>query len=563
MEAPSNKILVVDDEKRICHNVEKILTKNNYEVTHAFSAQEALEKMAKESFSLLISDIVMPGQNGLELLKLAKKEWPLTKAIMMTAYASTGSALKAIRLGALDYIPKPFTPDELRTSVENALSGKLTEAPTTAEERETIDIIDIDIPFETDEVAKYTGDEYAKMLGRSDMPVVEVKIPEGLENFCEMGNMVCDIFKKLGATCKAGTKTGECPQKKAKKSTAGKKGKDQAFDATNLIGIDQPFSYKEVASITGPEYVQHLQQEGVAFIPYEELKKNVSRMMTKERKDIDVDMPFDRDEVAEQTGAQYTEQLTRSDMPAVEITVSEPLENFCETGNMVCDIFKKLGATCKAGTKTGECPQKKAKKGKAAKKGKDQVFDAAKLIAIDQPFDYDEVTAVTGPAYVQNLHHEDILIKPYEELKKEFARISEKPAVRAPVVLQMKQEPATKNILVIDDEVAVNNNIRKILAKKGYHVDQAVTRDDAIDKIRARPYKLVLLDLRIPGVRGLELLEELRDQNPEAKVIIITGYASIETAVEAARLGAIDYLAKPFTPDEIRDATAKAFRLAA
>ncbi|MGD1985738.1 MAG: response regulator, partial [Desulfobacterales bacterium] len=464
---------------------------------------------------------------------------------------------------ALDYIPKPFTPDELRTSVENALSGKLTEAPTTAEERETIDIIDIDIPFETDEVAKYTGDEYAKMLGRSDMPVVEVKIPEGLENFCELGSMVCDIFKKLGATCKAGTKTNECPQKKAKKGKAAKKGKDQAFDATKLIGIDQPFSYKEVASITGPEYVQHLQQDGVAFIPYEELKKNVSQMMTKERKDIDVDMPFDRDEVAEQTGIQYTEQLTRSDMPAVEITISEPLENFCETGNMVCDIFKKLGATCKAGAKTGECPQKKAKKGKAAKKGKDQAFDAAKLIAIDQPFDYDEVTAITGPAYVQNLHHEDILIKPYEELKKEFARISEKPAVRAPVVLQMKQEPATKNILVIDDEVAVNNNIRKILAKKGYHVDQAVTRDDALDKIRAKPYKLVLLDLRIPGVRGLELLQALRDQNPEAKVIIITGYASIETAVEAARLGAIDYLAKPFTPDEIRDATAKAFRLAA
>jgi DNA-binding NtrC family response regulator len=94
-------------------------------------------------------------------------------------------------------------------------------------------------------------------------------------------------------------------------------------------------------------------------------------------------------------------------------------------------------------------------------------------------------------------------------------------------------------------------------------VDQAVTKDDALEKIQARPYKLVLLDLRIPGVRGLELLKALRDQNPEAKVIIITGYASIETAVETARLGAIDYLAKPFTPDEIRDATAKALQLAA
>jgi DNA-binding NtrC family response regulator len=125
------------------------------------------------------------------------------------------------------------------------------------------------------------------------------------------------------------------------------------------------------------------------------------------------------------------------------------------------------------------------------------------------------------------------------------------------------KEPAFKNILVIDDEVAVNNNIRKILVKKDYHVDQAVTKAEALEKIQARPYKLVLLDLKIPGVKGLELLKAVRDKNPEAKVIIITGYASIETAVESARQGAIDYLPKPFTPDEIRTVTEKAFRLAA
>ena len=558
MEAPS-KILVVDDEERICSNVEKILTKNNYEVTHALSAGEALEKMAQESFSLLISDIVMPGQNGLELLKLVKKEWPLTKAIMMTAYASTDSAVKAIRLGALDYIPKPFTPDELRTSVKNALSGKWIEAPTTAKEKETIDAIDIDMPFEADAVAKHTGDEYTKMLGRSDMPVVEVRMPETLENFCEVGSMVCDIFKKLGATCKAGTKTSECPQKKAKKGKAAKKGKDQEIDAAKLIGIDQPFNYEEVISITGPEYVHHLRQDGVAFMPYEELKKNVSRLTAAQRKPIDVDMPFDRDEVAEQTGMQYAAQLTRSDIPVVEITASGALENFCEVGSMVCDMFKKLGATCKAGTKTGECPQKKAKKGKAAKKGEDRKFDAARWIAIDQPFNSEEVSSITGPEYIRNLHHEDVVVTPYEELKARFGRIMEQEAQRPSI----ERRAAQRYILVIDDEVAVNNNIRKILARKGYAVDQAVTRDEALNKIQTQSYSLVLLDLKIPGVKGLELLKALRDKNPETNVIIITGYASIETAVEAARIGAIDYLAKPFTPDEIRSATDKALRLAA
>ena len=557
MEAPA-KIIVVDDETQICHNIAKILSKNNYEVTHVLSAGEAMEKMAVQSYSLLISDIVMPGKNGLELLKMVKKEWPLTKAIMMTAYASTDTAMKAIQLGALDYIPKPFTPDELRTTVEKALSGKLIEAPSTDAEKATIDVIDIDMPFEAEEVAKYTGEDYANMLGRSDMPVVEVKISEPLENFCEVGNMVCDIFKKLGATCKAGVKTAECPQKKAKKGKAAKK--DKGFDAAKLIGIDLPFNYEEVVSVTGPEYVHNLHQEGVTFLPYEELKKNFAQMKSKAKITIDVDMPFDRDEVAKYTGEDYTRRLMRSDAPVVEVTVPESLENYCEVGSMVCDIFKKLGATCKAGTKTQNCPQKKAKKGKAEKvKG----FDSKKLIGVDQPFDYEEVAAVTGPEYVLNLHHEDIVVTPYEELKKEFARRMAQPPAQTPAQREQTREPAFKNILVIDDEVAVNNNIRKILAKRGYHVDQAVTKDEALDKIQSRPYKLVLLDLKIPGVRGLELLKAVRDRNPETKVIIITGYASIETAVESARMGAVSYLPKPFTPDEIRSVTENAFKLAA
>jgi len=411
MATSAAKIMVVDDEDQICKNVEKILSKNDYEIIRATSAKEALEKMAKDSFALLISDIVMPEMNGLELLKLVKKEWPLTKAVMMTAYASTDTAVKAIRLGALDYLSKPFTPDELRSTVELALSGKLVEATTTEKERE---IIDVDIPFDREEVAKYTGADFADRLGPSDMPVVEAA-PETLENYCALGNMVCDIFKKLGNTCKGGTKTGECPQLKAKK----KKGtKEKGFDSEKLIGIDSPFNYEEVLSITGPEYVLNMQHEGVSFIPYEELKKNVARMMA-------------------------------------------------ETPEVSADI------------------------------------------------------------------------------------------------IEFPKEAVQADILVIDDEVAVNNNIRKILSKKDFQVDQATTKAEALEKIEENAYTLVILDLKIPEVKDLELLKAIRDRRPETLVIIITGYASIETAVEASRMGAVDYLPKPFTPEEIRTATEKAFRLAA
>ena len=554
---PTTKILVVDDEKGICQNVEKILKKNNYEVTQAVSAQDALEKMARESFALLISDIVMPGKNGLELLKLVKKEWPLTKAIMMTAYASTDTAMKAIRLGALDYVPKPFTPAEMRSTVEKALSGELAEATVAPEERETIEVIDIDLPFDAKEVADQVGEEYMNMLGRSDMPIVEVKISEPLENFCEVGSMVCDIFKKLGVTCKAGTKTGACPQKKAKKKE--KSAAPRRSDPKKLIGIDMPFDYEEVSAATGPEYVQALDGEGVAFVPYEELKQNVARMMKKGR--IDVDMPFDRDEVAAYTGEKYTEQLTRSDVPVVEITADQPLENFCDVGSMVCDIFKKLGATCKAGTKTGACPQKKAKKGRAA--AVQQTRDLRKLISIDQPYNYDEVVAAAGPEFVNHLYRDETIMVSYDELKANVARLDAEMAGRAAAEKEAKAEPDNMHVLVIDDEVAVNNNVRKILKKKGYRVDQATSKAEALEKIDQRGYRLVLLDLKMPGVKGLELLEAIRTAQPQARVIIITGYASIETAVQTARMGAVDYVPKPFTPDEIRSATENAIRLAA
>jgi len=410
------KILVVDDEIGICRNVEKILSKRNYEVTVAQSAKEALEKLAKESFSLMISDIVMPGMDGIELLKLTKEQWPLTKVMMMTAYASTDTAMRAIQLGAEDYVPKPFTPNGLRSKVENVLIAESIVAPGKEEDKILGGMIDVDMPFDRDEVAKYANGEYTRMLGPSDMPGGERPLPQDMENYCAVGEMVCDIFKKLGNTCKVGTKSGECPQKKAKKKKTAKE--EEAFDAKKLIGIDQPFNYEEVVTITGPEYVQNLHRDGFSFIPYEELKKNVAQMMSKE-----------------------TEESSE-----IQVVV---------------------------------------------------------------------------------------------------------------------QEPGTKSILVVDDEVAVNNNIRKILVKKGYYVDQAITKNETLQKIEEREYTLVLLDLRIPGVKGLELLETIRKKRPDTKVIIVTGYADIETAVETAKLGAIDLVSKPFTPSEIRTATEKAFQLAA
>jgi DNA-binding NtrC family response regulator len=150
---------------------------------------------------------------------------------------------------------------------------------------------------------------------------------------------------------------------------------------------------------------------------------------------------------------------------------------------------------------------------------------------------------------------------PYEELKASMAaRLRPAEAVRQPA---RQPQVETLRVLVVDDEVAVNNNIRKILARKGYAVEQAASKAETLEKLEQGRYALVVLDLKMPGVQGLELLAAVRDRQPAARVIIVTGYASIETAVEGARMGAVGYVPKPFTPDEIRSAAEKAIRLAA
>jgi len=475
--------------------------------------------------------------------------------------------MKAIRMGALDYIPKPFTPDELRNTVEHALSGELMEFDISAEERNAINIIDLDLPFDHDEVASQTGDAYVDSLGPSGMPVVEVKSIQPLEGFCDVGQMVCDIFKKLGATCKAGVKNAACPQKKGKKKAKGSQKANRRVK--DLIGIDQPFSYKEVEAVTGPEYIRHFGPEGVSVPHYEELKQNVARMMAAEAPaekreaagKFNPDLPFDPDEVARQAGDKYMDSLGPSGMPVVEVKATEPLEGFCEVGEMVCDIFKKLGATCKAGMKNAACPQKSAKK---KKKAAGKAVDMRNLIGPDMPFDVREVAATAGPEYVENLIYDGTVQMPYEKLKERMAPLlAEKPPKADQAVKEAATAPDARPILVIDDEVGVNNNIRKILAKNGFDVVQATTKQEAMDQLKAHTYQLVLLDLKIPGVQGLDLLKAVRDFQPEARVVMITGYATIETAVEAARMGAVGYVSKPFTPDEIRQATGQALQMAA
>ncbi|WP_165071888.1 sigma-54-dependent transcriptional regulator [Paludisphaera rhizosphaerae] len=113
------------------------------------------------------------------------------------------------------------------------------------------------------------------------------------------------------------------------------------------------------------------------------------------------------------------------------------------------------------------------------------------------------------------------------------------------------------NILVIDDETILRRTIRTVLESQGHAVEEAATGAQAVDRARAARPDLALLDLRLGRESGLDVLVDLERAAPGLAVVVITAYASIDTAVEAMRRGAVDYLPKPFTPRELADLIAR------
>ena len=119
-----NRILIVDDEEEICSVLARRLAKEGYSPVTANNGREALNHFYKESFSLIISDIKMAEMNGMELLKNVRAVNPNIMVIMMTAFPEIDRVVEAMRLGACDFILKPFDLDQVVLSVKKASGGR-------------------------------------------------------------------------------------------------------------------------------------------------------------------------------------------------------------------------------------------------------------------------------------------------------------------------------------------------------------------------------------------------------------------------------------------------------
>jgi DNA-binding NtrC family response regulator len=114
-------------------------------------------------------------------------------------------------------------------------------------------------------------------------------------------------------------------------------------------------------------------------------------------------------------------------------------------------------------------------------------------------------------------------------------------------------------ILVVDDEAVVREGVRRILEGDRFSVECCASGRAALDLMQEKDFNMVITDLKMPGMGGLEVLRTIKILQPEIPVMVITGYSTVDTAVEAMKNGAVDYIAKPFTPEQLMEKVGKAF----
>lgn len=257
----NHKILVVDDEENVCHSIKKVLTRRGYDVSHALTVDDAVKLIKEMTFDLVITDMMIPGTSGLELLQIIRDHYPELEVIMITGYASIESAVKATKLGATAYLPKPFTPDELTKITEQSLSVKVTKAKRKVElaanEKED-DLgegnIDIDMPFNAREVAKQTSNDYVETLTHTDVPIPKKTAQKA---YCFLGQRECRKLVLDGKEC-----PGECPILKKEKARA-KTPASVRHLSNDIIDVDLPFNLADVERITGTDFINCLTRSDI------------------------------------------------------------------------------------------------------------------------------------------------------------------------------------------------------------------------------------------------------------------------------------------------------------
>ena len=126
------------------------------------------------------------------------------------------------------------------------------------------------------------------------------------------------------------------------------------------------------------------------------------------------------------------------------------------------------------------------------------------------------------------------------------------------IATRFRKGTMTERLLIVEDEDTLCESLQRVFIREGYETDRADSAESAFKLLETKSYDLIITDIILPGISGIELLTKYRKTNPSQKVIIITAYASLATAVEAIKAGACDFILKPLMHDEMKKAVRKA-----
>lgn len=288
--------------------------------------------------------------------------------------------------------------------------------------------------------------------------------------------------------------------------------------------LPKPFTPEELTSITDKTLGlrrKKLESRGPVRKPAVESSQTEDDL-------LDVDMPFSSRELEQATSPEYVNALTHTDVPLAKKAADKV---YCHTGKRECRRVVTEGRECQ-----GECPILKKERTRAASAKGRVLRRTPDVIDVDLPFVIGDVEQITGEDYINCLDRSDM--------------------PRA--ALYGRDTQAKHSVLVVDDEPIVCHSIRRILSKQSCAVEEAFDVDVALRKLKLNQYDLVILDLKMPKRSGIEILESIKKRYPNVPVVMVSGYASIENAIEATKLGAFNFIPKPFTPDELMKVTEEA-----
>ncbi len=479
----ANTILVIDDEEVVRILFEEMLRKDGYTVLSARSGEEALREMEGAAVNLLVVDKNLPGINGLETIREARKSHEDLEALIITGYSSLDSALEAMEIGAYDYLLKPFDSLEIvRGKIKRALR------------KQNMALINKRVVGELKSITEglmkevVSGEEKGAMVRRFQEEIRAFK--EGVTG--------TSAILIVGGEGNGRASIANFLQEKGHVVRCARDGRDAIGmlddGPTNLLLVD-----RDLDDPSWLEFIRSARSHNPDL--YSILLADTASM-----EDILLSM---------NVGAcDYIHNpLNRIDLLDIKVKKS--------IGEQVSALkYKKLILELKNLSRELIHAKDAVNFFEEISESEMNIIDQ---LEVGLAVDYHEVRADDGgPSRV------DVEIP-------------------APTGLPSAEAGTERaRILVIDDEEVVRDVLKELLTNEGYDVSVAETGEEGLAILKAGGPNLILVDKNLPGISGLDVIKSSRDIDPDIEAVLVTGYASIESAILSMELGVCSYIVKPF-----------------